>query len=160
MTETTLDTDRFTLKIDRLLRAPRAAVWRCWTEVDLFRQWFCPAPWTVPKADFDLRPGGRMDCVMAGPQGERVDNTGIWLDVVRPSRLVFTDAFSENYMPRPDPFMTGFVELSESSHDTTHMVWGARHATEAAMRQHLEMGFDVGWRTAADQLERLAQEIA
>ena len=56
--------------------------------------------------------------------------------------------------------MTGFVELSESSHDTTHMVWGARHATEAAMRQHLEMGFDVGWRTAADQLERLAQEIA
>ncbi|MCY3874775.1 MAG: SRPBCC family protein [Rhodobacteraceae bacterium] len=160
MSETGLDIDQYTLKIDRLLNAPRAAVWRCWTEVDLFRQWFCPAPWKVPEADFDLRPGGRMNCVMAGPQGERIENTGIWLEIVRPTRLVFTDAFSENYMPRPDPFMTGFVELSVADQGATHMVWGARHATEAAMRQHLEMGFEEGWHAAADQLDRLAQEIA
>ena len=160
MTETTHDFDRFTLKIDRVLHASRATVWRCWTEVDLFRQWFCPVPWRVPEAQFDLRPGGRMNCVMAGPEGERVDNVGIWLEIVPLSRLIFTDAFSEDYMPQPKPFMTGFVELSETDENITHMVWGARHATEEAMRQHLEMGFEKGWRTAADQLEHLAQHIS
>lgn len=154
------DIDNHTLKIDRLLHAPRATVWRCWTETELFRQWFCPAPWTVSEADFDLRPGGRMNNVMAGPQGERIDNVGIWLEIVPQSRLVFTDAFSENYMPRPDAFMTGFVELSKVTHGTTQMVWGARHATEAAMRRHLDMGFEEGWRAAADQLDQLAQELA
>ncbi len=152
--------DLYTLKIDRLLLAPRLAVWRCWTEVDLFRQWFCPSPWTIPEADFDLRPGGRMNCVMAGPQGERIDNVGIWLEVIRPSRLVFTDSFSEDYMPRPDAFMTGFVQLEDNADGTTQMTWGARHATETAMQQHVEMGFEPGWNAAANQLESLAQKIA
>ena len=151
--------EHYTLKIERTLQAPRVAVWRCWTETDLFRQWFCPLPWTVPDADFDLRPGGRMNSVMAGPQGERIDNVGMWLEIVPPSRLVFTDAFSENYMPRPDPFMTGFVVLTEAPDDITRMVWGARHASEAAMQKHLAMGFEEGWRAAADQLERLARQI-
>lgn len=65
------------LRLVRTLTAPRAAVWRCWTEPELLQQWFCPQPWTVPEADFDLRPGGRMNTVMAGPNGERVDNQGI-----------------------------------------------------------------------------------
>ncbi len=159
MSETPHDTDRYTLKIARALHAPRASVWRCWTETELFRQWFCPAPWTVPEAEFDLRPGGRMNSVMVGPQGERTDNVGIWLEIVPQSRLVFTDAFSENYMPRPNAFMTGFVELSETTHGTTRMVWGARHASEEAMLQHLDMGFEKGWLAAANQLDRLAQTI-
>ena len=159
MNATPHDIDRYTLEITRALHAPRTSVWRCWTETELFRQWFCPAPWTVTEADFDLRPGGRMNNVMAGPRGERIENVGVWLEIVPQSRLVFTDAFSENYMPRPDAFMTGFVELSEADPGSTRMVWGARHASEDAMLQHLDMGFEDGWRAAADQLDRLAQKI-
>ena len=35
------------LVLNRLLKAPRAALWRCWTEPALLKQWFCPAPWTI-----------------------------------------------------------------------------------------------------------------
>jgi uncharacterized protein YndB with AHSA1/START domain len=65
-----------TLTLVRTLAAPRSVVWRCWTETDLLKQWFCPKPWTVPEADFDLRVGGRMNTVMAGPNGERFEGLG------------------------------------------------------------------------------------
>ena len=44
------------LEISRLLQAPRAAVWRCWTEPELLKRWFAPAPWTTPEAEIDLGP--------------------------------------------------------------------------------------------------------
>ena len=123
MTATSDDFSGHTLQIDVNLQAPRASVWRCWTETAIFCQWFCPAPWKVTEADFDLRPGGRMNNVMQGPNGERFDNTGIWLVIEPMSRLVFTDAFREGYIPLPNPFMTGFVELSDTGQGATRMVW-------------------------------------
>ena len=76
-----------TLSVTRTLDAPRDAVWRCWTEGDLLRRWFCPAPWTVPVADLDPRPGGRMNVTMAGPGGERVEGVGCYLEVAPGERL-------------------------------------------------------------------------
>ena len=159
MTATPDDRSGHTLQIDVTLQARRASIWRCWTETALFCQWFCPAPWKVTEADFNLRPGGRMNNVMQGPNGERFDNTGIWLVIEPMSRLVFTDAFREEYIPLPNPFMTGFVELSDVGLEATRMVWGARHATEEDARKHLEMGFEQGWRTAARQLEDIARKL-
>jgi uncharacterized protein YndB with AHSA1/START domain len=150
----------YTLQIDRVLNAPRAVVWRYWTEAELVKQWFCPKPWTVPKADFDLRPGGRMNTVMRGPDGTRVENIGCWLEIVPQERLTFTDSFAEGYIPQPSPFMTGFVVLSDTGAGSTRMIWGARHATEEAMKSHLDMGFEESWNAAADQLEALARQLA
>ena len=85
---------------------------------------------------------------------------GSWLEVVPQERLTFTDAFTEGFVPRADPFMTGFVRLADHADGGTQMVWGARHATEDDMKKHLEMGFEQGWRAAADQLDELARHVA
>lgn len=147
------------LVIRRTLAAPRAAVWRCWTEPELLKQWYCPKPWTVPEADFDLRPGGRFNTTMAGPNGERAENTGVWLEVVPMERLAFTDAFTEGFIPRAESFMTGYVWLSDGPDGTTEFVWGARHTSDEQVKQHREMGFEAGWNAAADQLEALAKSL-
>lgn len=160
MTDTTFREDGLTLEIECNLDAPRRAVWRCWTEPDLLTQWFCPKPWRVAEADSDLRPGGRMNVVMEGPDGTRVDNVGIWLEVVPGKRLTFTDAYSEGFVPRESSFMTGYVELSDAPGERTKMVWGARHGKTADKQAHLEMGFQQGWSAAAAQLEELARSLA
>lgn len=147
------------LELHRLIDAPRDAVWRCWTEPDLLKQWFCPQPWSVPHAEFDLRPGGRMTTVMQGPTGERMENQGVWLEIVPQRRLTFTDAYSEGFVPTASPFMTGFVELSDAGDGATRMVWGARHASEEDTQKHLDMGFEQGWPIVADQLEQVAREL-
>jgi uncharacterized protein YndB with AHSA1/START domain len=148
------------LTLQRTLAAPRAAVWRCWTEIDLLKQWFCPKPWNVPEADFDLRPGGRMNTVFAGPNGERMENKGIWLEIEPMRRLVFTDAFTEGFMPAPQSFMTGVVELADAPGGGTQFTWTARHANAQTMEQHLAMGWELGWNAATDQLDALALTVA
>lgn len=160
MTHVRFSEDGLTLQIERVMDAPRSAVWRCWTEPDLLKQWFCPKPWRVAEADFDLRPGGRMNTVMRGPDGEDLRNDGIWLEVVSEERLAFTDAYGEDFIPREEPFLTAFVRLSDTANGGTRMVWGARHFTEAGKRKHLEMGFEWGWTTASAQLADLARSVA
>jgi uncharacterized protein YndB with AHSA1/START domain len=149
------------LFITRTIAAPRAAVWRCWTEPELLKRWYCPKPWRVTEASLDLRPGGRMNTVFEGPDGERHDNKGIFLEIVPMERLIFTDAFTEGFMPKDvAPFMTGFVHLSGAPDGGTAMHWGGRHWTADDKAKHEAMGFHDGWNAAATQLDDLAQEIA
>lgn len=152
--------DALTLILEVTLDAPRASVWRCWTEGALLKQWHCPKPWRVESANLDVRPGGRFDAVFAGPAGERHDHKGMYLSVEPMTRLVFTDGYREGFVPAPKHFMTGFVELSDDGEGRARMVWGARHATEADAKTHVEMGFRDGWKSAAQQLEALAKTVA
>jgi len=160
MSEVYIRKEGLVLELSRIIPAPRRAVWRCWTEAELLKQWFCPKPWSVPEAELDLRPGGRMNTVMAGPNGERFENTGAFLEIVDGKRLTFTDAYTEGFVPRETSFMTGYVELSDTSDGGTKLVWGARHATEADRDKHLEMGFEPGWTASSGQLAELARSIA
>ena len=157
MTDTTFREDGLTLEIQCSIDAPRGIVWRCWTEPDLFKQWFCPKPWQVIEADFDLRTGGRMNSVMQGPDGTRINNTGVWLEIVDGERLTFTDAYSEGFSPSLSPFITSYVELSDAPNQKTEMIWGARHSKDTDKQKHLKMGFRQGWSAAAGQLEELAK---
>jgi uncharacterized protein YndB with AHSA1/START domain len=147
------------LTLDVTFDAPRSAVWRCWTEAELLRQWYCPKPWRVPEADLDVRCGGRFNTVFAGPNGESVENKGAFLDVEAMTRLVFTDGYTEGFVPAEKHFMTGYVELSDAPDGKTRMNWGARHANDEDTKKHLDMGFCDGWKAAAAQLEELAKSI-
>lgn len=148
-----------TLTIERVLDAPRMAIWRCWTQPDLIKQWFCPKPWLVSDARIDLRPGGAFFTVMNGPQGERHDNAGVWLEIVPGEKLVFTDAFSSAWQPSGKAFMVAEVTLADAPDGKTRYVATARHWTAEDRKQHEEMGFHPGWNAAADQLEALAQSL-
>lgn len=147
------------LSITRRLATTVPTVWRCWTEADLFQQWYCPRPWTITDADIDPYPGGRMSFIMVGPDGERIEIVGCFLEVIAPTRLIFTDAFAEGFIPRPNSFMTGVVDLMALDNGETEMTWTARHATAEARQNHLDMGFEAGWSAAADQLNALAKTI-
>ena len=46
------------LVLTRLIAAPRAKLYRAWTEPELLKQWFAPLPYTTPVAELDVRPGG------------------------------------------------------------------------------------------------------
>lgn len=146
--------------IGRVIDAPRSAVWRCWTEEALLKQWYCPKPWSVPEAEFDLRPGGRFNTVFVGPDGERMENEGIWLEINSEERLTFTDFYTEGFVPQGEGFMTGFVELSDMPDGKARLVWGARHRNAEAVQRHLDMGMLDGWNICVEQLEETAKSIA
>lgn len=147
------------LTLVRTLEAPRAAVWRCWSEPDLLMRWFCPKPWTVSEARMDLRPGGEFFTRMRGPAGEDVPGPGVFLEVVPGERLVFTDAYVRAWEPAEKPFFTGVVAFADAGPGRTRYDASALHWTEDARKAHEEMGFHQGWNAAADQLEALARTL-
>lgn len=147
------------LRLERVLDAPREAVWRCWTEADLLPSWFAPKPWTIEVREMDVRPGGAMHTVMRGPEGEESDLVSVYLEVVPNERLVFTDAFAPGWVPvEGTPFMVAIIEMSDEG-DKTRYVARARHWTDEKKQQHEAMGFHEGWGQVADQLEAAAKAL-
>ena len=154
-----MSTTQNELVLDRILNAPRAALWRCWTEPKLLEQWFCPKPWYVTDAVLDLRPGGAFSTVMHGPDGEEFPNNGVVLEVVPGEKLVTTDAFLPGWTPSGRPFMVAQVTFADAGDGKTRYVAKAMHWTSEAKAEHESMGFHEGWGAAADQLEALAQSL-
>lgn len=157
-TPTAVRRDDRALVLDRVLAAPRAALWRCWSEPALIERWFCPAPWRCAKAEIDLRPGGLFRSVMRGPNGEEIDLTGVVLAVEPGAKLVFTDAYVAAWEPSGKPFMTATILLSDAPGGTRYVARAA-HWSDADMKEHEKMGFHDGWGRAADQLEALAASL-
>jgi uncharacterized protein YndB with AHSA1/START domain len=146
------------LSLTRIINAPPEKVYRAWTEPELFKQWFAPRPWTTPHAELNVRPGGGNLIVMKGPGGQEFPNRGIYLEVVKNERLVFTDAYTESWEPSLKPFMT--VILTFEKHEgKTRYTARVRHWTVADRETHEKMGFHAGWGQCADQLVALVAKL-
>ncbi|MBB5518222.1 SRPBCC family protein [Amphiplicatus metriothermophilus] len=147
------------LVLERIIDAPREALFRAWTEADLLKQWFAPKPWTVAKAELDARPGGASLIVMKSPDGGEHPCRGVYLEIVPNERIVFTDAYTEKWTPAEKPFFTGIVAFEDIGGSKTRYVARARHWTAEDCEAHEKMGFHEGWGQCADQLAALAKTI-
>lgn len=147
------------MSLTRLLDAPADKLFRCWTTPQLLTQWFAPRPYTTSVAEVDLRPGGRGNIVMKSPDGQEIPCPGTYLEIVPDRKLVFTDAFIGDWIPREGaPFMVTIVTF-EPEGDKTRYTATVRHWSEADRAKHEQMGFHQGWGQCADQLEALAKTI-
>jgi uncharacterized protein YndB with AHSA1/START domain len=147
------------LIISRIVRAPRATLWRAWTEPTLLKEWWCPRPWTTEVRAFDLRPGGAFHTFMQGPDGGTSDNPGCFLEVVPQARLVFTSLLVGDWRPGTPwlPFTARITMADEG--DVTRYVAQVMHPDTATRDRHESLGFFDGWGTCIDQLEQLAQQL-
>lgn len=130
--------ESFDLALRREIDVPREKLWRCWTEPELLKQWFCPKPWGVARAELDLRPGGCCNVTMLSPEGEELPNAGIYLEVTPNERLVFTDAYTTGWVPSAKPFMTGVITFGDLGGGRTAYTAIAKHWTAADRDQHLD----------------------
>ncbi len=77
--------------ITRIFDAPRAVVFRAWTDPQHVAQWWGPQGFTNPVCDWDARPGGAFRIIMRAPDGVEYPMIGVFREIVEPERLVFTD---------------------------------------------------------------------
>lgn len=146
------------LVLTRLIPAPREKLFRCWTEPALLTQWFTPPPWKTVAAEIDVRPGGSSFITMQGPDGTQMPNRGVYLEVVKNERLVFTDAYTSAWVPSAQPFFTGIITFEDENGQTRYTA-RARHWNAKDCATHEQMGFHSGWGAATDQLAELAAQL-
>lgn len=146
------------LKLTRILNAPRALLWDCWTRPEHLVHWFVPRPHKVVACELDPRPGGKCNTTFE-VDGNLMPNNGVYLEVIPGEKLVFTDTYTEGWKPNPEPFLTAIVTFEDAGDGKTAYTAIARHRSAAAARRHADMGFFDGWGTVAGQLETYAQGL-
>jgi uncharacterized protein YndB with AHSA1/START domain len=149
MTEQTMLSER-TIVIEREFDAPRAYVWKAFTDPDEMTKWWGPKHFTTPreKIDLDLRPGGACSITMVGPDGEEYPSVGNYDIVEPPGRLSFSGEIPDNPMLESVRTSVEFVELGP---ERTKVVVTSRMICAEA----LVALANAGWSGQFDKLDRL-----
>jgi uncharacterized protein YndB with AHSA1/START domain len=75
--------------ITRIFDAPHELVFEAWTTPEHLSQWWGPKGFTNTFQEFDMRPGGTWKFIMHGPDGVDYPNEIVFIEVVKPERIVF-----------------------------------------------------------------------
>jgi len=76
--------------LTRVFDAPRELMWKLWTEREHIGKWWGPKGFTLPGCEMDFRTGGTYRFVMRGPDGRDNPFHGVYREVIRNERIVFT----------------------------------------------------------------------
>ena len=88
----------------RLLKAPRELVWEVWTDPKHVAAWWGPNGFTTTIMKMDARTGGEWRFIMHGPDGTDFPNFVKFIEMVRPSKLVYKHSTDKE--DEPGQFVT------------------------------------------------------
>ena len=151
----TLTKDR-DLIMTRLIDAPPERVFEAWTRPELLKLWFAPLPWTTPIVEIEVRAGGSSLIVMRSEDGTDFPYQGVYLEVVKNEKLVFTNAYTKAWEPAAQPFTTVILTFEPHAGMTKYTAL-VRHWSVADREAHEKMGFHKGWPICAQQMADLIE---
>lgn len=139
------------LVITRVFDAPRELVFKAWTDPKHVAQWWGPHGFTNPVCELDVRPGGAIRIHMRGPDGTVYPMTGVYQEIVEPTRLVFSSAaLDEQGTPLFEVLTT--VAFAEHGRKTT-MTVKARVVKSTSEAAPYLKGMEAGWTQSLERLE-------
>ncbi len=141
--------------IARTFRAPAQIVFDAWTKPEYVRRWWAPESRgvTLVQCDADLRPGGAYRYVLARGKAERFAFSGKYLEIARPTRLVYTQSFEP--VPGEAVVTVSFEERGGSTTLVAHELYPSKEALDGA----LASGMEDGMRETFDQLDELVASL-
>src|SRR3979490_2851295 len=102
MTKNTVnETER--MIVTRVFDAPRALVWKAWTDPKYVMQWWGPKGFTAPVCKIDFRVGGKFLCCMRAPDGQEGWNAGEYHANVLREKIVSSMYFSDSEGNKVEP---------------------------------------------------------
>jgi uncharacterized protein YndB with AHSA1/START domain len=149
-----------TLTTTRVFDAPRAQVFKAWTDPKQFAKWFPPDGFTA-ECDLDVRPGGRLRVDMKGADPalgpdfyEKVfPGSGVYKEVVANERLAFTfAAAADEGSPPMNMLMT---VIFEDEGRKTKLTIHQTADTVADYEALVKIGASEGLRQSLDKLTAL-----
>jgi uncharacterized protein YndB with AHSA1/START domain len=111
------DTSDRELLLSRVLDAPVELVWEVFTDPDHIAQWWGPNGFKNTITRMEVKPGGKWDLVMHGPDGTDYKNESVYLEVVTHRKIVF-----EHVSPKFTATI-GFEGRGEQTLLTWHMLF-------------------------------------
>lgn len=158
--QVTLPSDR-EVKVTRSFRAPRALVYRAFTEPALVQRWLLGPPgWSMPVCEMDVRVGGRYRWRWRSDKDVREFGfAGTFREVQARSKLVHTEAFDPGTVgggyPGSEALVTvTFDEESGVTTVTSLIDFGSKEARDGAVKTGMTDGMEQSYQL----LDRLLGE--
>ena len=137
----------YTLELKRVIAADVEAVFDAWTQPEHIKRWSAPEGMEIPVSEVDLTVGGRFVLQMQNAEGGKHTARGVYQEIDRPNRLVYTWAWDE-HPKHGESLIT--VEFRPVDGGTEIVMVHSGHPDEKSMTDH--MG---GWTSCLNRLEGL-----
>ncbi len=141
------------IKIIRTYDAPVKAVWDAWTDPKQTAQWWGPRGFTLTNHSKDLRVGGHWKYTMHGPDGTDYENTTLYHEVEKHSKLVYDHGGSDD---RPPLFRVTalFSETKGKTKLEMNMAFATPEVAEETRKFIKKAGGDSTWDRLAEYLSK------
>lgn len=146
------------VKVRREIDASIETVWRMWTDPDMFKKWYGPMGMSVPVAQMDVTVGGTRKICMEMKSPERTMSMwfiGVYKEVMRPTRLVYTESMCTEDGTLIPPASMG---MPEGTPDITEVIIDLSEENGKTIMTMVHVGVpagsagDGGWNQAIDKL--------
>ena len=142
------------LEITRVLDAPRALVFKVWSQPEHLVRWWGPEGFTLPDCTVEFHPGGTFYCLMRSPEGSDHRMHGVYREIAEPEKITFTWCWVDAEGQRgPETLVT--VTLEEAGRDGAQTKLTLHHAVFESVTAR--DAHNDGW---SQCLERLAVYVA
>jgi uncharacterized protein YndB with AHSA1/START domain len=137
------------VKVTRSFNAPRALVYRAYTEPALVQRWLLGPPgWSMPVCEMDVRVGGRYRWRWRSDKdASEFGFAGTFREVQRGSKLVHTEAYDPGTAgdahPQSEALVSvAFTEAGGITTVTTVIDFGSKEARDAAVATGMTEGME------------------
>ena len=149
------------LVMTRTFDAPRDLVFDAMTKPELLRRWlFGPTGWTMTVCEVDLRVGGKYRYEWRKDDGTEMGMGGVYREIVRPSRIVTTELFDQDWTGGEASSIAVLEEKSGATTLTTTMLYASRESRDAVLKSGMERGVAAGYDRLDDIFASIAQGVA
>lgn len=120
-----------TMVLQRVIKAPRKAVWGAWVNADTLPRWWGPEGFSCQTKRIDIRNGGEWVFDMIAPDGTVFPNHHLYREVRAEDRIGYTLLWGENGPKHADAWAT-FEDMGGATKVTLGMVMSTATAYHEA----------------------------
>jgi uncharacterized protein YndB with AHSA1/START domain len=124
------------LVIKRVFNAPRELVFAVWTDPNHVARWWGPNGFSTTIQEMDVRPGGIWRLVMHGPDGTDYKNKIVFLEVVKPERLVYKHEPEKGTEPVTFETTVTFADRGDKTELTFRMLFPSAAIFEQFVKKY------------------------
>jgi uncharacterized protein YndB with AHSA1/START domain len=141
------EAEKLSLKIKRLIKAPRDRVYAAWTDPAQLKQWFGPESVQTRELIADARVGGKFRWDLTNAEGEEMTCRGEYLELQPGKKIVFTWQWDDDEVWENHTSVVT-VELDDCDGGTE-----LRLTHEQLPNEESRDGHTGGWNSALDKFE-------
>jgi uncharacterized protein YndB with AHSA1/START domain len=122
--------------LKRMLDAPRDLVFAVWTDPKHVAHWWGPNGFTLTTHEMNMAAGGVWRFIMHGPDGRNYNNKIVFIEVVKPERLVYRHTGEEGTEPVRFQVTVTFAERDGKTELTMRSVFESNEARDAIIKTY------------------------